>query len=231
MTYRVLAADDETELLDALELFFAKENIELIKAKDGIEALEKFRSTNPQLLLLDIMMPGMDGFQLLRTIRKESNVPALMLTARDQDVDKILGLQLGADDYITKPYNPLELVARVKAQLRRTYDYLKHELPDQLIEIHDLTLNPAAGTASKRGEELPLTRSEYLILELLMQNAGRVLTKQQLFEHARQESYLGDENTVMMHISNLRSKIEDNLKHPRYIRTIRGLGYRFELEK
>lgn len=231
MTYRVLAADDETELLDALELFFAKENIELIKAKDGIEALEKFRSTNPQLLLLDIMMPGMDGFQLLRTIRKESNVPALMLTARDQDVDKILGLQLGADDYITKPYNPLELVARVKAQLRRTYDYLKHELPDQLIEIHDLTLNPAAGTASKRGEELPLTRSEYLILELLMQNAGRVLTKQQLFEHARQESYLGDENTVMMHISNLRSKIEDSLKHPRYIRTIRGLGYRFELEK
>ncbi len=231
MTYRVLAADDETELLDALELFFTKENIELIKAKDGQEALEKFHSTEPHLLLLDIMMPGMDGFQLLRRIREVSSVPALMLTARDQDYDKILGLELGADDYITKPYNPLELVARVKAQLRRTYDYLQQGSPEEVIRIHDLSLDSAAGTARKGDEELPLTRSEYLLLEILMKNAGRVLTKQQLFEHARQESYLGDENTVMMHISNLRSKIEDSPRNPRYIRTIKGLGYRFEKEE
>lgn len=228
MKYRVLAADDEVELLDVLELFFMKEGIELIKAKDGLEALEKFHSCKPQLLLLDIMMPGMDGFSLLRRIREESNIPALMLTARDQDYDKILGLELGADDYITKPYNPLELVARVKAQLRRNYDYLQTETQDLAIEIQNIRLDLGAGTASKDGEELALTPSEYLILELLMRNAGRVLTKQQIFEYARQDHYLGDENTVMMHISNLRAKMEDNPKSTRYIKTIRGLGYRFE---
>lgn len=230
MNYRVLAADDEIELLDALELFFAKEDIELIKAKDGREALEKFHACQPQLVLLDIMMPELDGFQVLKKIREHSKVPALMLTARDQDYDKILGLELGADDYITKPYNPLELVARVKAQLRRSYDYLQPNKPHEAVTIHDLTLDLSAAALTKHGQEIHLTRSEYLILELLMKNAGRVLTKQQIFEYARQDSYLGDENTVMMHMSNLRAKIEDDPKDPTYIKTIKGLGYRFERE-
>lgn len=176
------------------------------------------------------MMPELDGFQVLKRIRQHSKVPALMLTARDQDYDKILGLELGADDYVTKPYHPLELVARVKAQLRRNYDYLPNESKREVLSHHDLRLDLTAASLCKADQAIHLTRSEYLILELLMKNVGRVLTKQQLFEYARQDTYLGDENTVMMHISNLRAKIEDDPKAPRYIRTIKGLGYRFESE-
>lgn len=231
MEYKVLAADDETELLDALELYTERENIRLIKADNGITAIELFKSENPHLVLLDIMMPGLDGFAVLKKIRAGSKVPAIMLSARGEDYDKILGLELGADDYITKPYNPMVVVARIKAQLRRNYDYKDNGGSiNAELKCFDIILNKAEGTVNKNGQSVELTKTEFLILELLMQNRGRIFTKQQIFEYAWDSDYIGDDNTVMVHISNLRSKIEDNPKSPKMLKTIKGLGYKIEKE-
>lgn len=230
MEYTVLAADDERELLDALELFFAKEKIRLLKAADGKTALRLFAQEAPHLLLLDIMMPAPDGFEVLQTVRKTSRVPAILVTARDMDYDKILGLSLGADDYITKPYNPMEVVARVKAQLRRNYDYLQTKEPAVLC-AGDIRLDPAAAAVCKGTEPLQLTKTEYLILRLFMENPGQVFTRKQIYEHAWTDGYLSDESTVMVHISNLRAKIEDDPKQPALIKTIKGLGYRMEKQE
>lgn len=231
MEYRVLAADDETELIDALELYTERENIKLIKADNGIEALKLFRNEKPHLVLLDIMMPGLDGFAVLRKIREESRVPAIMFTARSEDYDKILGLELGADDYITKPYNPMVVVARIKAQLRRNYDYKDNNAEERAeIKCFDIIMNRAEGVVTKRGKAVELTKTEFLILELLMQNRGRIFTKQQIFDYAWDSDYIADDNTIMVHISNLRSKIEDNPKTPKILKTIKGLGYKLEKE-
>lgn len=229
MGYKVLAADDETELLDALELYTEREGIRLIKADNGITALELFGSEKPHLVLLDIMMPGLDGFAVLRRIREQSKVPAIMITARGQDYDKILGLELGADDYITKPYNPLEVVARIKAQLRRNYDY-REDIGETELRCFDLILSRSEGVVKKNGRPVELTKTEFLILELLMQNKGRIFTKQQIFDYAWDDGYIADDNTVMVHISNLRSKIEDNPRSPKLLKTIKGLGYKLEKE-
>lgn len=227
----ILAADDEVELLDALELFMGKENMKLVKAADGVAALELFEKHQPDLVLLDVMMPGLDGFAVLRRVREKSRVPALMMTARNEDYDKILGLELGADDYITKPYNPLEVVARVKAQLRRCYAYQEHKMESSgVLHAFDLELNPAECQARKKGQEISLTKTEFKILELLMKTPGRIYTKQQIFDYSREEPYMGDDSTIMVHISNLRNKIEDEPKKPVMIKTIKGLGYKFERE-
>ena len=231
MEYKVLAADDETELLDALELYAERESIKLIKADNGITALELFRSEKPHLVLLDIMMPGLDGFAVLKKIREESKIPAIMLTARVEDYDKILGLELGADDYITKPYNPMVVVARIKAQLRRNYDYKDNNaVESKEIKCFDIILNKDEGIVTKGGKAAELTKTEFLILELLMQNRGRIFTKQQIFDYAWDSGYIADDNTVMVHISNLRAKIEDNPKTPKILKTIKGLGYKIEKE-
>ncbi|MBO5376976.1 MAG: response regulator transcription factor [Ruminiclostridium sp.] len=231
MEYKVLAADDETELLDALELYTERESIKLIKADNGITALELFRSEKPHLVLLDIMMPGLDGFAVLKKIREESKIPAIMLTARGEDYDKILGLELGADDYITKPYNPMVVVARIKAQLRRNYDYKDNNaVESKEIKCFDIVLNKDEGAVTKGGKAAELTKTEFLILELLMQNRGRIFTKQQIFDYAWDSGYIADDNTVMVHISNLRAKIEDNPKTPKILKTIKGLGYKIEKE-
>ena len=227
MQYTILAADDETELTDALELFAERDGIRLLKADNGITALEIFRREKPHLVLLDIMMPGLDGFQVLRKIREESKVPAIMLTARGEDYDKILGLELGADDYITKPYNPLVVMARIKAQLRRNYDYHEEKAAETLT-CGDITLNTAEGTVTKNGRLIELTKTEYLILEYLLKNKGRILTKQQIFDYAWEDAYMADAGTVMVHISNLRSKIEDDPKSPKLLKTVKGLGYKAE---
>lgn len=227
MEYKVLAADDEKELLDALELYITRENIRLVKAGNGVEAMELFRRENPHLVLLDIMMPGLDGFSVLRKIREESKVPAIMVTARGEDYDKILGLELGADDYITKPFNPLEVVARIKAQLRRNYDY-QDTGENSAINLSGLLLNAGEGTVHKDGVSLELTRTEFCILELLMKNPGRIFTKQQIIDYAWGNDYMAEENTVMVHISNLRGKIEDDPKTPTLLKTVKGLGYKFE---
>ena len=231
MEYKVLAADDETELLDALELYTERENIRLIKADNGITALELFRKEKPNLVLFDIMMPGLDGFAVLKKIRAESKVPAIMLTARGEDYDKILGLELGADDYITKPYNPMVVVARIKAQLRRNYDYKDNSAAESAeISCLDIVMNRSEGVVTKGGKSVELTKTEYLILELLLMNKGRIFTKQQIFDYAWDSGYIADDNTVMVHISNLRSKIEDNPKAPKILKTIKGLGYKAEKE-
>lgn len=232
MEYRILAADDEIELLDVLELFLQKEKLKLIKARDGAEAYSCFKSSHPHLVLLDIMMPKMDGFAVLRQIRLESKIPAIMLTARDQDYDKILGLELGADDYITKPYNPIEVTARIKAQLRRSYDYDAGGSDKDVSEIRhsNLVLRPKEGALYKNGLVISLTGTELRILELLMRNPGRIFTKQQIFDFAWKEEFLGDDNTIMVHVSNLRSKLEDDPKQPRLLKTVKGLGYKFEKE-
>lgn len=227
MKYTVLAADDETELLDALELYAERDNICLLKTDNGISALELFRKEQPHLVLLDIMMPGLDGFQVLRKIREESKVPAIMLTARDEDYDKILGLELGADDYITKPYNPLVVMARIKAQLRRNYDYHESDTPREL-SCGDLVINVGEGIVTKNGELVELTKTEFKILELLVKNKGRILTKQQIFGYVWGDEFISDDNTVMVHISNLRAKIEGDPKNPKLLRTIKGLGYKAE---
>lgn len=231
MEYKILAADDETELLDVLGLYAERENITLIQADNGITALERFRSEHPDLVLLDIMMPGMDGFSVLKKIRTESKVPAIMLTARGEDYDKILGLELGADDYITKPYNPMEVMARIKAALRRSYDYKEErECPAEELKCFDLVLNKTEGVVCKSGRQIELTKTEFLILEMLMQSRGRIFTKQQIFDYVWGENYVADDNTVMVHISNLRAKIEENPKTPKIIRTIKGVGYKVEKE-
>ena len=209
--YVIMAADDELELLDTLELFLARENMILVKAKDGKEALAVFESEQPDLVLLDIMMPEVDGFS--------------------EDYDKILGLELGADDYVTKPYNPMEVVARVKAQLRRTYSYAE-PLAEKECELRmfDLVLNLQECSLKKNGEDILLTKTEYRILELLMKSPGRVYTKQQIFDYAWEDMYMGEDSTLMVHISNLRNKIENDPKSPVMIKTVKGLGYKFEKE-
>ncbi|MBQ7066807.1 MAG: response regulator transcription factor [Lachnospiraceae bacterium] len=231
MEYKILAADDETELLDALELYMLRENLSLIKAANGVEALNLFHKEKPHMVLLDVMMPGMDGFSVLRKIREESKVPAIMLTARGEDYDKILGLELGADDYITKPYNPMVVVARIKAQLRRNYDYQENSSKDNIMTCHNISLNSKEGTVTKNGELIELTRTEFKILELLIKTPGRIYTKQQIFDYVWGDDPVAYDNTVMVHISNLRAKIEEQPKAPRLLKTIKGLGYKLEKEK
>lgn len=229
--YVVLAADDEVELLDSLELFLRRENILMLKAKDGVEALHLFEKESPDMVLLDVMMPGLDGFTVLERIRSKSKIPAIMMTARSEDYDKILGLSLGADDYIVKPYNPLEAVARVKAALRRSYDYIDTGAKVKSVIKHfDLELDTESSAVKKNGAEVILTKTEYKILELLMKSPGRIYTKQQIFDYAREDDFISDDSTIMVHISNLRNKLEDDSKNSKYIKTVKGLGYRFEKE-
>ena len=228
MQYKILAADDEKELLEVLKLFLEKEGMEMVMALDGPEALEVFLKEKPHLVLLDIMMPKKNGFEVLKEIRRQSNIPALMVTAKIQDYDKILGLELGADDYITKPYNPMEVVARVKAQLRRYYDYGANESVSEEIKRQTLTLKPSEGLLLKNDQPVLLTGTEFKILELFMKNPGRVYTKQQIFDYAWEDPYMGDDNTIMVHVSNIRGKIEDNPKQPEMLKTVKGLGYKFE---
>lgn len=231
MGYTILAADDETELLDVLELYLGRENIGIRKAKDGIEAMEIFHREEVHLALLDIMMPGLDGFSVLRKIRETSRIPAIMLTAKSEDYDKILGLELGADDYITKPYNPLEVVARIKAQLRRNYDYREESAREtQFLQVKGLVLRPEEGLVTLDEEVMELTSTEFKILRLLMEYPGRIFTRQQIFEQVWEEEYARDDNTVMVHISNLRGKLEQMPGEAPQIRTVKGLGYKLEKE-
>ncbi|WP_408072635.1 response regulator transcription factor [Butyrivibrio sp. JL13D10] len=228
MEYTVLGADDEVEILDSLELFLSKEGIRLIKADNGISALELYKKEKPQMVLLDVMMPGIDGFSVLRKIRDISHVPVIMLTAKNEDYDKILGLELGADDYISKPFNPMEVVARIKAQLRRNYDY--HESFDNVFKAFGIELNTDAKSVTTGGESISLTGTEYKILELLMPHPGHIFTKQQISEYVWESDYAADDSTIMVHISNLRNKLKKADKDVAMIKAVKGLGYKFEKE-
>ena len=226
MGYRILIADDEPEIRDLLRLYLENEHYEVIEAQDGQQALELLRSETPDMCVLDIMMPKMDGYHMLQELRKESNIPVLILSAKDADSEKILGLNLGADDYLAKPFNPLEAVARVNSNIRRFYALGTQDVGHDELTVRDLTLNPESCTLKKAERVIDLTSVEYRIMELFMQHPGKVFTKQQIYEQGWGEAYIVADNNIMVCISKLRAKLDEDPSA--YIRTIRGLGYRLE---
>lgn len=223
MKQRILIAEDEADIRNILKLYLESEGFEVVQAQDGDQALRMAQQEMPDLILLDVMMPNMDGFAVTQALRQYSQVPILILSARSQDADKILGLNLGADDYIAKPFNALEVVARVRAHLRRG-----QQTVSPVINLNGLTLNSETCTVTKDGTLLSLTPTEYKLLSVFMRSPGRIFTKVQLSEAINGEYFESDENTIMVHISKLRDKIEDNPRKPARLVTIRGLGYRFE---
>ncbi|HHY73780.1 MAG TPA: response regulator transcription factor [Bacillus bacterium] len=227
--YFVLVVDDEKEIRDAIEIYLKNEGITVIKAKDGIEAIEKLNEQEIHLIILDIMMPRLDGIATTFKIREQKNIPIIMLSAKSEDTDKILGLQVGADDYVTKPFNPLELIARVKSQLRRYVTLGTYGgATDKIIDLRGLTLDQAAKEVAVNGEQVKLTPIEYKIVELLMTNAGRVFSIHEIYERVWNEPCYNAENTVAVHIRKIREKIEIDPKNPRYLKVVWGIGYKME---
>ena len=231
MEEKVMIAEDDPDIVELLRLYLDNAGFKVCYAYDGLSALKMFEEESPDIVIADIMMPGITGFELTKRIREVSAVPIIILSAKKLDSDKILGLDIGADDYVTKPFNPLEIIARVKANLRRVNGLGNAEPAESrsdIIRIGDLALDTKALTLSKNGVDIPLTPTEYKILALLMESPGRVFTKMQIYERVNGEYFESDDNTMMVHISKLRDKIEDDSKKPRYLKTIRGLGYKFE---
>lgn len=223
----ILIAEDDNDIRDLIKLHLSKDDYTVFLAEDGKKAMDIFDSEDIDLAVLDIMMPYIDGFNLLTHIRQTSEIPVIFLTARGEDGDKILGLGLGADDYIVKPFSPIELTARIQAQLRRYYKYSTGKIKNTAT-LGDLTLDKTSCEILKNNVPLELNAKEFKILELLIENPGRVYTKKQLYETIWEETYYGDDNTIMVHISHIRDKIEDDPKKPQYLKTIRGIGYKME---
>lgn len=230
MKNKILIAEDDEDIIGLLTLYLEKENYEVIPANNGEEALKIVQSTKISVVILDIMMPKLNGYELTKKIREMGTVPILILSARNLDSDKILGLDLGADDYLTKPFNPLEVIARVKSLIRRTYDYNNDErvIEDETIKLGNIIINLDTFTAYKNDQEIRLTPTEFKILALLMKSPGRVFTKIQIYENINGEYFESDDNTIMVHMHKLREKIEYDPKNPIYIKNVRGLGYKFE---
>lgn len=228
---KILIAEDEEDIRRLLTLNMKKEGYEVISCKDGIEALEEFKKQEIHLALLDIMMPNIDGITVMEEIRKTSVIPIIFITAMSTDSDKVLALGLGADDYIVKPINAIELTARVSSQLRRCYQYVNNKEESTKIVLGELTLNKENYEVYKNNIKIDLNPKEFKILDLLMSNPGRVYTKKQIYEKVWEENYCGDDNTLLVHLSHLREKIEDSPKSPKYLKTIRGIGYKFEMVK
>ena len=232
MTYTILVAEDDKDILNLLRLYLESSGYHVLTAPDGRQALTLVETAQQiDLAVLDVMMPGLDGFELTQIIREKYNFPILFLTAKEQDNDKILGLNLGADDYMTKPFNPLEVVARVGANLRRFYKLntvQTAETESTILELGELTLDTEKLVLRKNGEEIIITPNEYKLLAFLMKSPGRVYTKSQLCEAMNGESYENYENAIMVHISHIREKLEDDSKNPRYIKNVRGVGYKIE---
>jgi DNA-binding response OmpR family regulator len=226
--YNVLVVDDEKEIRDAIEIYLKNEGIRVIKAADGIEAIEKLNEQPVHLILLDVMMPRQDGITTTFRIREDKNIPIIILSAKAEDTDKILGLQVGADDYVTKPFNPLELIARVKSQLRRYVTLGTYEGKAKVIDLHGLTLDQASKEVTAHGEPVKLTPIEYKIIELLMTNAGRVFSINDIYERVWKEPSYNAENTVAVHIRKIREKIEIDPKNPRFLKVVWGIGYKIE---
>jgi len=227
-TYKVLVVDDDKEIRDGIEIYLKNEGITVMKAKDGIEAIEILNEQTIHLIVLDIMMPRLDGISTAFRIREEKNIPIIMLSAKSEDTDKILGLQVGADDYVTKPFNPLELIARVKSQLRRYVTLGTFEGGNKVIDLHGLTIDPTAKEVTVNGDVVKLTPIEYRIVELLMKNAGRVFSIDEIYERVWKEPGINAENTVAVHIRKIREKIEIDPKNPRYLKVVWGIGYKIE---
>lgn len=225
--YNILVCDDDREIVEAIEIYLSKEGYNVIKAYDGLEAIEILKKEDIQLLLIDIMMPRLDGLRATLKIREKSGIPIIILSAKSEDSDKVIGLDVGADDYITKPFNPLELIARVKSQLRR-YTKLGTMEKSNVYTVGGLEVNDDSKEVTVDGESVKLTPYEYKILLLLVKNQGRVFTIKQIYENVWEEEAIAADNTVAVHIRHIREKIEINPKKPRYLKVVWGVGYKIE---
>jgi len=239
---RVLLAEDEESFVEALEVGLGREGFEVLVARDGTEALARFEAEQPDLVLLDVMLPKLSGLDVCRAIRARSAVPIIMVTAKATEIDTVVGLEIGADDYVAKPYRLRELVARMRAVLRRSPGPEPATAPtsaqpegtapadpeEQVLSVGEVTLDVTRHRVWVRGQEVHLRRKEFDLLTLLMENAGRVLTREVLIDRIWGSDYVGDTKTLDVHIKRLRSRIEEQPSHPRWITTVRGVGYRFE---
>lgn len=228
--YNILVCDDENDILSAIKIYMESDGYHVYEAHNGREALEIVNEKEVHLVLLDVMMPELDGIQALAEIRKISNVPVIMLTAKSEDTDKVLGLTIGADDYVTKPFNPVELQARVKSQIRRYMLLGSGKSETNIIKIGGIEMDDQSKEVTLDGEHVNLTKTEYDILKLLMEHAGTVFSPNQIYEKVWKENSYGTENTVAVHIRHLREKIEYNPAEPRYLKVIWGRGYKMEGE-
>ena len=228
--YNILVCDDDKEIVEAIEIYLSQEGYHVMKAYDGAEALKLLETENVHLLVLDVMMPKLDGIRATLKIRENNSIPIIILSAKSEDADKILGLNVGADDYVTKPFNPLELVARVKSQLRRSTQLggTVKEKSEEVYEVGGLAINHDLKEVTVDGEVVKLTPIEYNILLLLMKNQGRVFSIDQIYESIWNEDAIGADNTVAVHIRHIREKIEINPKEPRYLKVVWGVGYKIE---
>lgn len=228
--YNILVCDDDREIVDAIEIYLSQEGYRILKAYDGIQAVKMLKQEEIHLLLIDVMMPNLDGIRATRKIREYSSIPIIILSAKSEDVDKILGLNIGADDYITKPFNPLELIASVKSQLRR-YTQLGNMAVEEKQAVYTcggLMVNDDLKTVTVDGEMVKLTPIEYNILLLLIKNQGKVFSIEQIYENIWNEEAIGADNTVAVHIRHIREKIEINPREPRYLKVVWGIGYKIE---
>ncbi|NCB93205.1 MAG: response regulator transcription factor [Clostridia bacterium] len=228
--FNILVCDDDKEIVEAIEIYLSQEGYNIIKAYDGLQAVEILRQKEIHLLLIDVMMPNLDGIRATRKIREYSSIPIIILSAKSEDVDKILGLNIGADDYVTKPFNPLELIARVKSQLRR-YTQLGNMAVEEEQAVYScggLVINDDLKTVTVDDENVKLTPIEYNILLLLIKNQGKVFSIEQIYENIWNEEAIGADNTVAVHIRHIREKIEINPKEPRYLKVVWGIGYKME---
>lgn len=227
----ILVCDDDKDIVEAIDIYLTQEGYHILKAYDGEEALKTLRNNSVDLLIIDVMMPKLDGIRATLKIREENSLPIIILSAKSEDADKILGLNVGADDYVTKPFNPLELVARVKSQLRR-YTRLgaavQHGIEEHIYETGGLLVNDDLKEVRVDGEPVKLTPIEYNILLLLVKNQGRVFSINQIYENIWNEEAIAADNTVAVHIRHIREKIEINPKEPRYLKVVWGLGYKIE---
>ncbi len=231
--YNVLVCDDEKDIVSALRIYLTTEGYQVYEAYNGKEALEVLSREEIHLVLMDIMMPVMDGITAMAKLREQSNVPVIMLTAKSEDTDKVLGLNIGADDYVTKPFNPVELQARVKSQLRRYMQLGSRVMPEEseLLTIGGIALDDRTKEVTLDGEKAALTPTEYDILKFLMKNPGKVYSPAQIYAAVWNDSPFGTENTVAVHIRHLREKLEYDPAEPRYLKSVWGRGYKLETEK
>ena len=226
--YNILICDDEKDIVNALKIYLNDSNYHFLEAFDGEEAVHMVETNEVHLVLMDIMMPEMDGIAAMVKIRETSNVPVILLTAKSEDTDKVLGLTVGADDYITKPFNPIEVQARVKSQLRRYMQLGGGAIRKDVLSIGGIELDDRSKEVSLDGEKISLTRTEYDILKLLMEHPGEVFSPNQIYKQVWQDNPYGTENTVAVHIRHLREKVEYNPAEPRYLKVVWGRGYKME---
>jgi DNA-binding response OmpR family regulator len=226
MAATVLIVEDDPDTVNLVQLYLRRDGYQVLTASEGHEGLKLAKEAGPSLVVLDLMLPGLDGMEICRQLRQESDVPIIMLTARVEEEDRLEGLNLGADDYVTKPFSPRELAARVRAVLRRTARDAEQEGPPRL-SIGDITVDLEKRTVEMRGEQVHLTPTEYRLLVLLMREPGRTFSRDQIIDHVFGYDFDGFDRTVDAHVSNLRSKLEKDPYKPRYIRTVYGVGYRF----